>query len=81
MIPFEHDIANRYFCFIYVKDGQRKVFSLHDIQRHEQRLKREGWEHISTINPVLWIEYLINAPQDEVVDIVAQLRLEFKTND
>ena len=46
--------------FVYQKDGVSKVLSLQDPKDKHNELINNGWKHVSTVNPLIYIEHLLN---------------------
>lgn len=76
MTEFHRDYRDRYFCFVYKKDDQLKVFNVEDAHRYEIYLKANHWKHLHTIDPVLWIEAIIQHTDADALDMIRSLRGE-----
>lgn len=46
--------------FIYAKNKEIKALSKEETINKKELLKKHGWAHTATINPVMWIENLHN---------------------
>jgi hypothetical protein len=47
--------------FIYHKDGLVKALNHQDALDNHTKLVADGWKHVATINPAVWIENLCNS--------------------
>lgn len=68
------ELSERYFLFIWEKDGEYKAFNLHDEFKHEGYLQKNGWTHLATIDPSLWIEALLQHKPQDALDMIQSLR-------
>mgnify|MGYP003621449290 CR=1 FL=1 len=48
------------YIFVYKKDGAMKCLDLVGSMKEKQKLIRDGWEHTSTIDPIIFLENLHN---------------------
>lgn len=58
--------------FVYHKDGKIKVLDLHTSYLEDKNMLSDGWQHTSTLNACMFIEYLFNQCED--VDIISEIR-------
>ena len=70
----DSDLMQRDFLFVWAKDGDYKVFNLHQEMKHEAYLKQNHWKHTATIDPSLWIEALIKHEPQDALDMIQHLR-------
>ena len=56
----------RYFVFIYSKEGKIKVLNLEKSKKEHDDLILDGWVHSSTLDPCVWIAHLYNYCDDEI---------------
>jgi hypothetical protein len=57
--------------FIYGKKGKIKVFDLEDWPTFKEKGK---WNHLSTIDPKIYIEHLLNLSDEEVIKEINALK-------
>lgn len=62
------------FCFVYRKNGVIKIFNLEDCRKYEEYLATHGWEHLHTIDPILWMTAITKASHHEVNEMVRSLK-------
>ncbi len=53
-------IQSTYFVFVYRKDEVIKCLEFEQSLENDKQLKNDGWLHIATINPCIFIENLNN---------------------
>jgi len=58
--------------FIYAKDGKIKVIGLQNARKASDELKKEGWTHTATLDPCMFLEYLVNKAND--ADILKEIK-------
>ncbi len=68
------DLLKRYFCFVWTKNNQYKVFNFNDELKYEDYLKQNGWTHMETIDPTLWIEALMNHQESDALDMIKSIK-------
>lgn len=50
--------------FVYARKGKIQCLSRDEATLMDRTLRKQGWTHTATINPVRWIESLANGPDD-----------------
>ena len=53
-------IWRKNYIFVYKKDGVIRCLDLVDSMKEDKKLIKDGWVHTSTIDPIVFIEYLHN---------------------
>lgn len=67
--------------FVYAKDEKIKVLSLEDAKRTEIDLQIEGWSHVHTIDPCVYIQHLHNdCEPEDLVEAMIELRQHVTIN-
>lgn len=69
--------AHMQFVFIYVQNDKYKCLSTHD-EALSKKLLEEGWKHIATVNPEIWIEHFLNSSEEDRVEAIKDISI--KTN-
>jgi hypothetical protein len=55
--------------FIYIKDGKIQVLDIDTAKAQNEEMLKNGWEHASTLNACVFLEYLHNDCEKE--DVIA----------
>jgi hypothetical protein len=59
--------------FIYSKDGKIKVLNFETSKILHDEMRGKGWCHVHTINPCIFIEYLFEKSDNEIVNSIRSL--------
>ena len=63
---------NNQFVFVYTKESKVKVLDLETSKELHNSMIKEGYKHISTLDPCKWIEHILNQDNDE--DVLRELK-------
>lgn len=61
--PSDKHIDNNVAVFVYVKNDEAKVLNVSQARDQHDYLIRSKWKHVGTLEPVIWIECLLNEPK------------------
>ena len=72
-------------AFVYFKGGEYMVLHYVQAARDHKELKDEGWEHVLTIEPILFIQNIMNNENylsefRKVQEIKTSINQKLKTN-
>ncbi len=56
--------------FVYKKEDTIKCLNLEEAQEQSYQLSADNWEHVSTLDPCVYIEYLHNT--EKLINIQKQ---------
>ena len=59
--------------FIYSKDGKIKVLNFETSRTLHNEMIKERWYHVHTLNPCIFIEYLFDKTDNEIVNSIRSL--------
>ena len=52
------------FVFVYTKDGKIRCLSLDGTRKTQDKLQKEGWKHVQTLDACTFLDYLYNKCDD-----------------
>jgi len=50
-------------AFIYIKGDEIKCLHYIQAAQHDKQLKSEGWKHTATVEPIEFIQNILNDPE------------------
>ncbi len=59
--------------FIYKKGNSYKVLNLNMATRGGNELKKDGWEHLETLSPSVWLSTYLNVTKEDRFDMLADI--------
>jgi hypothetical protein len=59
--------------FIYAKDLKIKVLNFETSKTLHDEMIEKGWTHVHTLNPCVFIEYLFDKSDNEIVNSIRSL--------
>lgn len=59
--------------FIYSKNGEIKVLNIEQAKAQHNQLTMNKWEHVKTLNPCVFLEYLFEKDDSEIIKSIRML--------
>lgn len=59
--------------FIYSKEGKIKCLNIETSRTLHSTMIENGWVHVHTLNPCVFIEYLFKSSDTEIINSVREL--------